>query len=195
MPSSRPENSARSEHTNRIACGVRQLFASRHGCALLLLVCSVSACAPEIGDECATALDCSASGTRLCDLTQPRGYCTLEGCEADTCPDEAVCVQFGRRIDGKPVDRVSRTFCMFACESSGDCRTGDRYTCFSAKDFGNKRGEAQVLGNPDARFCAPVAPEEPMSSEPDAGQTPDAPDATDGTDAMMSMPEDDGGAA
>jgi hypothetical protein len=151
--------------------------------AVLLLLAAplLPACAPEIGDACATALDCSASGTRLCDLTQNGGYCTLDGCEEDTCPPESVCVQFGKLIDDVPVDRLSRTFCMYKCKKSNDCRQDEGYACFLADGFGNKQ-EARVLGPSDQKFCAvepPTGSDEGMMSMPDAG--------------MMSMPDDDAG--
>ena len=65
------------------------------------------ACKPEIGDECEISTDCSATGDRLCDTTQPGGYCTIRSCEAQTCPEEALCVEF------RPgVARLSTTWCM-----------------------------------------------------------------------------------
>lgn len=122
-------------------------------CLSIALSIALAACSPEIGDSCSTALDCSASGTRLCDETQPGGYCTLEACEANTCPEESVCVQFGRRFEGQPVDRLSHSFCMYKCDTDGDCRTDDDYKCFSGKSFG-AGSEAEVLGNAKQKFCA-----------------------------------------
>jgi hypothetical protein len=173
MPQSRPEFCAL-----LLAPGARAL-------CFVALVALFSACSPEIGDDCATALDCSASGTRLCDMTQRGGYCTLEGCEENTCPDEAVCVQFGRRLEGHPVERLARTFCMLKCDSNGDCRTDQDYACFSAKDFGAGGGkEAVILGSSTQKFCA----EKPATfEEVDAG-TPKPKDA-----GMSTMPEDDAG--
>ncbi|MCB9556976.1 MAG: hypothetical protein H6707_12790 [Deltaproteobacteria bacterium] len=61
----------------------------------LLAVAIVSlACTNEIGDSCNTNVDCSPNGDRICDTTQPDGYCTIEGCGDQTCPEEAVCVRF-----------------------------------------------------------------------------------------------------
>jgi hypothetical protein len=175
MPSYRPEISAL----------VNLPFSFRSGWVALLLVgAAVSGCAPEIGDSCTSALDCSSSGKRLCDRTQRGGYCTLEGCEEGTCPEEAVCVEFGRQVEGQPVDRLSRLYCMYKCESSSDCRTDEQYDCFTAREFG-ARDEARVLGSSAQRFCAPIAPEEtaPPRPRPDAGAV----------DAAMSMPEEDAG--
>jgi len=42
------------------------------GIALTALV--ALGCQPEIGDSCHTSVDCSQSGNRLCDVTQPGGY-------------------------------------------------------------------------------------------------------------------------
>src|SRR5258705_13828561 len=49
-------------------------------------------CSPKIGDKCSVSTDCSVQGDRLCDPTQPGGYCTVFNCEPDRCPDESVCV-------------------------------------------------------------------------------------------------------
>lgn len=91
-------------------------------------------CTPEIGDDCSTSVDCSPQGDRLCDTTQPGGYCTIFNCEPDTCPEEAVCVAFDAQLDPAcgPVDdsewaRFVRSFCLKACEDDDDCRDG--YEC------------------------------------------------------------------
>ena len=54
------------------------------------------ACGKEIGDACQFSSDCASDGTRICDLPvqSPGGYCTIQGCDYSTCPDEAVCVRF-----------------------------------------------------------------------------------------------------
>ena len=88
---------------------------------ILLFSCiALAACAPELGDGCADSLECALDGTRICDSTQPGGYCLIPGCRADECPEEGVCVAFGR-------DELARTFCMRHCSGDGDCRTG--YEC------------------------------------------------------------------
>jgi hypothetical protein len=91
-------------------------------------------CARKIGDSCSVSTDCSVTGDRLCDTTQPGGYCTIFNCEPDKCPDgEGVCVAFtDDACDGDGVPdphsaRFQRTFCMKGCESDGDCREG--YVC------------------------------------------------------------------
>lgn len=101
-----------------------------------------SGCAPEIGDDCSTSIDCSANGDRICDTAQPGGYCTVRGCESGTCPSEAVCVEFRPNVD-----RLADRWCLFSCESNGDCRDG--YRCLQAD------GELSriVDDRPSARFC------------------------------------------
>ncbi len=72
-------------------------------------------CTPLVGDECTTNADC---GTALvCDSSQPAGYCTRSPCTPNSCPEEAVCIEFPDES----------TWCMARCESSGDCR--DDYVC------------------------------------------------------------------
>jgi len=102
---------------------------ARQQYALILLASILGACAPEIGDECETSVDCDIQNKRTCDLTQPDGYCTLAGCDTGTCPDEAVCVAF--RPDP---ERLSENWCMAACDDSGDCRSG--YRCLRAEQLG-----------------------------------------------------------
>ena len=128
-------------------------------------------CAPEIGDDCGSALDCSAQGSRLCDRTQPGGYCTIQGCEKGTCPDEAVCVKF------RPSqERLAVTYCMFKCGDRSDCRGG--YSCTSADDFGSP-GDAEILGHASQRFCSipasmPVGPSAPSTSDKNMSDESDA---------------------
>jgi hypothetical protein len=65
----------------------------------LLLVTStlamlVGACSHEIGDSCKVAADCDPNGTRVCDLSQPGGYCTMVGCDEKSCPSSSVCIRY-----------------------------------------------------------------------------------------------------
>ncbi len=94
-------------------------------------------CAPKIGKSCTLSTDCSQLGDRLCDTTQPGGYCTIFNCEPDTCP-EAVCVGFDSQIDpacgatqASQAARFERTFCMKGCNDDSDCRDG--YKCQEPK--------------------------------------------------------------
>ena len=108
--------------------------------ALALLFVALSAgCRPQIGDECVSSVDCSAQGDRLCDTSQPDGYCTIFSCEPDNCPnDDSVCVGFGLELapscDATTAadprwPRFERTFCMAPCEVDDDCREG--YQCLA----------------------------------------------------------------
>ena len=108
--------------------------------AILLLLGLAGSCAPPaIGDPCEDSIDCDIQGKRYCDLTQPKGYCTLEGCEKSTCPEDSVCVMFRP----KP-DRLASTWCMATCDSKSDCRDG--YSCKQADQL----GEAQSTAGADA---------------------------------------------
>jgi hypothetical protein len=181
MPSYRPEISVHARFTSAFW---RPVMLPRGIAALVVTL--LAACSPAIGDSCSTALDCSASGTRLCDMTQRNGYCTLDGCEENTCPSEAVCVQFGRRFEGQSVDRLARTYCMYKCDTGSDCRTDDAYACFSARSFG-AGNEAQILGNAGQKFCAQIPSTFVLPKEPDAGMR-----VAQEPDAAMSMPPADG---
>jgi hypothetical protein len=86
----------------------------------MLILLAAGGCGPEIGDKCSGYQDCSTDGSRLCDDTQPEGYCLIPGCRADDCPEEAVCVRFGENERG-------RTFCLKHCIDNSDCRGG--YSC------------------------------------------------------------------
>lgn len=72
-------------------------------------------CGSSIGDACTTNLDCGTG--RICDRSQPHGYCTKTPCLDTGCASEAVCVEFSN----------SESYCMLKCSHDGDCRT--EYTC------------------------------------------------------------------
>src|SRR5690242_18467125 len=66
---------------------MQQAAVYRFGAALTLWIVATG-CKPKIGDECKTSTDCSVTGDRLCDITQPSGYCTIFNCEEPgSCPD------------------------------------------------------------------------------------------------------------
>jgi hypothetical protein len=60
----------------------------------LLALAGLSGCEDKIGDSCDFNVDCSPRGDRLCDLSSPGGYCTIENCNAESCPKESVCIAF-----------------------------------------------------------------------------------------------------
>lgn len=55
---------------------------------------ALGGCGHDIGDGCSTNTDCSTNGDRTCDMSQPGGYCTIEGCDTTSCPSGSVCVRF-----------------------------------------------------------------------------------------------------
>lgn len=72
----------------------RAKTACLYGWIVLLVVWLCGGCASQIGDSCRDNVDCSPVGERICDTAQPDGYCTVQGCNATSCPDEARCVAF-----------------------------------------------------------------------------------------------------
>ncbi|HLK91708.1 MAG TPA: hypothetical protein VKZ18_17585 [Polyangia bacterium] len=55
---------------------------------------ALASCGKKIGDDCQTAADCDPNGARICDISQPGGYCTILGCDETTCPSEAACIRY-----------------------------------------------------------------------------------------------------
>jgi hypothetical protein len=72
-------------------CAVNRAFSFL---TILLVGLLAPACGHNIGDRCASNVDCAQDGSRICDLSQPGGYCTLDGCDDSSCPSESVCVRF-----------------------------------------------------------------------------------------------------
>lgn len=104
------------------------MFKTVRGAAVALFVGFVvmfsGACAPAIGDDCETNVECDTGAGESCDVSAPQGYCTLSNCTPNSCPNSAICIQF---------DAVS-SYCMKYCEEDGDCREG--YSC--RKDKGDQ---------------------------------------------------------
>ena len=121
-------------------------------------------CKPKIGEDCAISTDCSLSGDRLCDITQPGGYCTVFNCEPGQCPDEAACTAFseGTCSTSSVSTRLRRTFCMKTCEDDGDCRGG--YRCLdTTKDPARTVVD---INPPNRRICAVPTPPLPPDTPP-----------------------------
>jgi hypothetical protein len=117
---------------------------------------SLGACGPKFGDGCKNSTDCSVRNDRICDRSQPGGYCTVANCKPGDCGDDGVCVRF------RPAEpRLSTSYCMAKCDSTSDCDR-DAYACRSAAALnGDMAGEdfAEVLdGSGRSKFC--VAREE-----------------------------------
>jgi hypothetical protein len=162
-------------------------------------------CKPDIGDKCTTSTDCSIAGERLCDLTQPGGYCTIFNCEPNLCPEKSVCVAFGERTCSVQAVtlRFRRTFCMATCKKDSDCRNGDNYHCIDITNDSSRRvvdinpASHQICGIPATYEVPSVSPNPAVCypsdasfdvSQPEAGPTmsdanaPDSP-VSDGADA------------
>jgi hypothetical protein len=105
----------------------------------IFVMLGLSACSSTIGSTCTQSTDCSTQGNRVCDTSQPNGYCTVFGCGDKTCPDQAVCVTFAVALPGcayndyEAPDRTSRTLCLAHCQQDSDCRTSDGYVCADPK--------------------------------------------------------------
>jgi hypothetical protein len=150
----------------------------------LLLLGALGACGKEIGDSCSFATDCDPNGNRICiDPTAGQGgYCTIEGCDYSTCPDEAACIRFFTggfankacdpttdatlaapicdldelcAIEGHCVPRSSEVrYCMKTCGDNGDCRDG--YECRDLNKAKQDGGEPVLApGTPVTEKTAP----------------------------------------
>jgi len=96
--------------------------------AAVALILLASACQPEIGDNCKSSVDCAPNGGRICDPASPGGYCTIQGCDPNGCPEGALCVEWLYEAN-----RTTTTYCMKRCSNSGDCdRSG--YRCVHEGD-------------------------------------------------------------
>ncbi len=62
--------------------------------AATTLVVALAGCGHFIGDPCNSNVDCSPAGDRFCDKSALGGYCTIEGCDVNTCPDFEPCIRF-----------------------------------------------------------------------------------------------------
>ncbi|MDZ4696085.1 MAG: hypothetical protein SGI86_13130 [Deltaproteobacteria bacterium] len=155
------------------------MFAAIRPLMLLSLVAlATAACGTKIGDGCTVNIDCSINGDRVCDTAQPGGYCTVDACDENSCPDDGVCVRVfaqmfvSRMCDpaqedlmkddcspeelclpsGRCVPRVTeRRYCAAACSNGGDCRGS--YEC---RVLGTEGSVAVVSSQQNkAKFCAP----------------------------------------
>lgn len=144
---------------------------------LLALAASVG-CGKEIGDSCIVSTDCDPNGLRQCDASQKDGYCTIMGCDYNTCPSEGVCVRFFSGefenetctsdndcsldelcdLQGHCVPRSAEVrFCMRKCDSNSDCRDG--YECRTLDLMIEHGGEpvlapGLVVDSHAPKFCA-----------------------------------------
>lgn len=68
----------------------------------LVVALGFAACGHNVGDSCKSNVDCSPLGDRFCDTAPPGGYCTIENCDINTCPSEAVCIRFFTPLQNEP---------------------------------------------------------------------------------------------
>jgi len=138
-------------------------------------------CTPKIGDDCTVSTNCSSTGDRLCDVTQPGGYCTKFNCEPGGCPEDSVCVNFGTTLSpvagctpSQANSPYKRSFCMASCDKDSDCRSG--YKCLQPTEFNAVLAE-HSSGN---RVCAvppkpaPTGTSNEVCIGSDAGNAPGA---------------------
>jgi hypothetical protein len=156
--------------------------------ALLVVVFAAAGCGKEIGDACIVSSDCSTDGTRACDASQREGYCTIQGCDYSTCPQEAACIRFFMgsfsnrpcdpttenistddcsldelcSLEGQCVPRSAEVrYCMRTCDTSADCRDG--YECRTIALMKAHGGEpvlapGNVVDASSPKFCAEAPP-------------------------------------
>jgi hypothetical protein len=140
------------------------------GPILALAIVAMSAtfgCARSIGDQCQINTDCSANNDRTCDMSQPGGYCTIEGCDQTSCPDSSACVRFF------PEQFLTRP-CNPACEdtdppatstpSSPENRCPDRAPACPVHDPSTNSGGRTNDCSAD-EICLPVGLCAPRSNE------------------------------
>ena len=145
---------------------------------LVLVAAAAIGCGKEIGDSCIVGSDCDPNGQRQCDVSQKEGYCTIQGCDYATCPEEAACIRFFTgffenkdcetneqctfdelcSLNKKCVPRSSEVrYCMKTCDSDDDCRDG--YECRDLEKMKAHGGEpvlapGVVIDGSAPKFCA-----------------------------------------
>ena len=151
------------------------------GTIALGVLLTLFACTRQIGDACKSSIDCSQESDRTCDIAEPEGYCTIEGCDERSCPSGSACVRFFPRLFvDKPctIDEVpgvcapdelciparsgpscaprlsERRYCAHTCDDNSDCRKG--YVCRAT----GTEGALGLTLDPAVvvKFCAPDAP-------------------------------------
>jgi len=120
----------------RFTAASRGAYASAVVASLLAASAWLAGCTPSIGDSCALSTDCASDGTRVCDTSEPGGFCTVLNCTGNSlgsdCPDNAFCILFSPNVPGCPdsvrsPSRLSVAQCRNTCSTDSDCRAG--YFC------------------------------------------------------------------
>jgi hypothetical protein len=118
--------------------------------AVLALILGGVGCSHKIGDSCSTNVDCQPDGTRFCDTSAPSGYCTILGCDTNTCPGEAVCIRFLTPILDEPC-----TYHDDQPNTQSDCpHIDDRCVCDTTIKVDGKQVCENGIGH-----CAPESSE------------------------------------
>ena len=132
---------------------------------MILGVLSSSGCSRTIGDACINNVECSALGDRYCDVASPAGYCTVEGCDQQSCPDSSVCIRFFSLQKGRSSCYAKKQV-RTDCASSGDCcKPGDLGCC--------RLGERCLCEEPGcgSGYCASEASERRYCMKPCSGDS------------------------
>ncbi len=149
----------------------------RNFALVVAVALALGGCGKEIGDACVVSSDCDPNGERQCDNSQKEGYCTIQGCDATTCPEEAACIRFFTGgfsnktcetdpcsldelcdINKRCVPRSAEIrYCMKKCDSDDDCRDG--YECRNFERMKAHGGEpvlapGQQVDDSSPKFCA-----------------------------------------
>jgi hypothetical protein len=149
----------------------RLLSSAACAATVIALPLVLAACTPNIGDKCQLSTDCAISGGRICDTSQPNGYCTILNCIPNSCPGGASCVLFQPSVPGCGYDdyhspsRTGVSFCMAQCDQDSKCRQGDGYVCADPRKA--PWNAAIIDDNQSQRVCI-VAPDQNASPPPDA---------------------------
>jgi hypothetical protein len=150
-----------------------------------LAALAAGGCGHDIGDECKSSVDCDPNGTRSCDLSQPGGYCTVQGCDETSCPSGSACVRIFpmasflpkmchhllEDLDGKTNDCLAdevcldndhcarqsfeQRYCAKTCDPSGNMCRGG-YMCRFTGDLGSMPLSSDPTQT--TYFCAPAPP-------------------------------------
>ena len=129
--------------------------------SIALLGSLTPACGKQIGDACQINSDCASDGTRICDLPSqsPGGYCTIQGCDYSTCPDEAVCVRFfpgggtGKSCNPKDTTGMDPTSVATACTLDELCSLAGAPTVTVDDEHPLDSQGSCVLRSSEVRYC------------------------------------------
>ena len=165
-----PESTVAAPMKRSFSAGLARLGPFLQPALVLALALAASGCTKKIGDSCVLSTDCSVNGGRVCDTSQPGGYCTQLGCNTGSCPDDAVCVSFQATVPGCAYNdydspsRTGRSFCEAHCDDDSDCRQSEGYIC--ASPTGAPWNGAILDNNQNQKVCIIANPAVAVSSMP-----------------------------